>query len=586
MLPNHVLLGAIAGLTIFLGLPVARWRAISRRTSGLLALTAAGVVLFLVIEVGFQAMQRVEAAVLGGGGSVTGGLVLALGFVVGLVGLAWLEDRRHRKREAGAGALEVATMVAVGIGVHNFAEGLAIGQSFSGGAAGLGMVLVVGFGLHNATEGFGIAGPLVGRSVSWPRLLALGLIGGAPTAIGALIGGLWVSPTLELLFLALATGSLVYVTRELLRIRFAELTAASGMMALAVGLLLGFGTELIVDAGMSGGSASSAPAAASVQYEGTTADPGEVSLVRGESLEIRNAADEVLIFEGNGLYPGEVAVSPGSSVTVATSGPPGTYRLADERGRSGTVTVDLDAGGESDPLLERKYALGALTVLEGHVRAGAALHRRARAGDAPHPEDDLARAGAHAGHPRTELLQGDQPDALALQEQLKEHGLLRRLDEELGAYVTLSGDPTVPVEELLAARDTVLETVEEARRAVGGDAYDRPAFRADVVRFVLETAAAEYATSTQGGRMVVDVPGTAGRDDFIEYQDARAFVEATRLLLEPLRSGLSPETEQAFDSLDRVVFGTLDPPAPEAPLPASVVRSMVRQVAEGMPRAD
>lgn len=583
-LPNHVLLGAIAGLTIFLGLPVARWRAISSRAGGLLALTAAGVVLFLVIEVGFQAMQRVEAAVLGGGGALAQGMILAVGFTLGLVGLARLEDRRRRKRAAGASALEVATMVAVGIGVHNFAEGLAIGQSFAGGSAQLGMVLVVGFGLHNATEGFGIAGALAGRSVSWPRLVTLGLIGGAPTMLGALVGGLWVSPSLELLFLALATGSLVYVTRELFRVEFAELAATGGMLAVTAGLLLGFGTELVVDVGMSRGSTSAAAASSSVRYEGMEADPAEVSLVRGETLEIRNDADEVLVFEGNGLYPGEVAVSPGASVSVATTGSPGTYRLVDERGLSGSATVVLEAGSETDPLLGRKNAAGALTVLEGHVRAASALHRRGLSDASPDAQADLARAGAHAGHPWNELLRGDEPDALALQGLLRETGLFEDLDRALAAFVARAGDAAVSVEDVDEAYDTVLATVERARQAVAGGEYRRPSFRSDVVVFVLETAAAEYATAAEGGNITAAEAGSPGRDDYIEYQDAGAFVAAARELVEPLRPGMTPDARQAFDSLDRIIFRTLDPPAPEAPLHPDVVRAVVRSVLGGLPR--
>lgn len=585
MLPAHVVLGAIAGVTIFLGLPVARWRAVGERTQGLLGLGAAGVVLFLVIEVGFQAMQRVEAAALGGGDAARAGLILVGGFVLGLVGLAWLEDYRHRKRAAGATPLEVATMVAIGIGVHNFAEGLAIGQSFSGGSADLGMVLVVGFALHNATEGFGIAGPLAGSFISWPRLLALGLIGGGPTAVGSLIGGLWVSPMLELLFLSLATGSLVYVTRELLRIRFAALTATAATGALTAGLLLGFATELVVDIGLSGQVATGGPAAATVRFAGMDVEPSALSLTRGESLEVRNDSDGPLIFEGNGAFPGEVAVSPGASVTVAMTGPPAVYRLVDERGMSRAATITLEPGGSEDPLLVEKNALGALTVLEGHVRAARALHGRGLGGESPHAEDDLRRAGTHAGHPQNELLHGNQPDALALQRLLREHALLETLDRALTAFVERSGDPAVSAEELDLACARVLETVERSREAIGGDAYAEPQFRADVIRFVLETAAGEYATAAEGGRIAVTAAGTPGEDDYIEYQDARAFVGAAGELLAPFRSGLTPEAMQAFDSLERNIFGPLDPVAPDAPIPPPLVLALVRTVFEALPRA-
>lgn len=585
-LPVHVLLGAIAGVTIFLGLPVARWRAISQETRGRLALASAGVILFLVIEVGFQSMQRVEAAALGGVSAVWPGLLLVGGFALGLVGLAWLEDRRRSRQTGGAGALEVATMVAIGIGVHNFAEGLAIGQSFSSGATSLGTVLVVGFALHNATEGFGIAGPLAGQNVSWPRLASFGLIGGGPTAVGSLVGGLWVSPSLELLFLAAATGSLVYVSRELLRIRFAGLRSTSAMAALTIGLFVGFGTELVVDIGQSGLSASNAPAAASLQFIDMTAEPGSLTLARGESLEIRNDADMALIFEGNGLFVGEVAVAPGTSLTVATTGPEGEYRLVDERGLSGTARIFLEPGAQVDPSLARKNAVGALTVLEGHVRAARELRNRGVRGEGPDPDADLRRAPTHAGHPQNELLHGDEPDARALQEFLRQERMFDDLDRVLTDFVQSAGNLKVGADEFEAAYRTTLDTVERSRQAIGGSQYDEPGFRADVIRFVLETAAGEYATSAQGGGIVVGAPGVPGQDAFIEYQDARAFITAARELSRPIEAGLSAEVLQAFGSLEQNLFRNLDPPVPEAPVPPAVVRMLIRTVTDGLPQSE
>src|SRR5262249_52712351 len=103
----------------------------------------------------------------------------------------------------------LALLIATGIGIHNFGEGLAIGQSAATGEIALALVLIIGFGLHNATEGFGIVGPMSSEPElpSWRFLALLGLIGGGPTFLGTVIGFSWVSTALEVLFFALAAGS-------------------------------------------------------------------------------------------------------------------------------------------------------------------------------------------------------------------------------------------------------------------------------------------------------------------------------------------------------------------------------------------
>ena len=144
----------------------------------------------------------------------------------------------------------LALLIATGIGVHNFAEGLAIGQSAAADEIGLALALVIGFAAHNATEGFGIVGPMAGEAEppSWGYLGLLGLIGGAPTFVGTLIGRSWTNEWLEVAFLAVAAGSILYVVIELLGVlrRFEVKLLVAWMLLL--GLFLGFGTELIIEA--------------------------------------------------------------------------------------------------------------------------------------------------------------------------------------------------------------------------------------------------------------------------------------------------------------------------------------------------
>jgi ZIP family zinc transporter len=141
-------------------------------------------------------------------------------------------------------------MIATGIGVHNFAEGLAIGQSAAAGEVSLAVALVVGFAAHNATEGFGIVGPMAGdeHKPSWGFLGLLGVIGGAPTFIGTVIGQSWTNEWVEVAFLAVAAGSILYVVIELLAVLRRIDAKILITWALLAGLFLGFGTELIIEA--------------------------------------------------------------------------------------------------------------------------------------------------------------------------------------------------------------------------------------------------------------------------------------------------------------------------------------------------
>lgn len=148
-------------------------------------------------------------------------------------------------------AYRLSMMIATGIGVHNFSEGLAIGQSYASGAIGLAVTLVIGFAAHNATEGFGIAAPLTGLSKrpSYRFIMMTGLVGGGPTFIGTALGSLWTSTPMYILFLSIAGGALVYVTMTMYNAGRRQVANNILMIGLFVGLLAGFITDLLVTIG-------------------------------------------------------------------------------------------------------------------------------------------------------------------------------------------------------------------------------------------------------------------------------------------------------------------------------------------------
>jgi ZIP family zinc transporter len=255
------LLGAIAGFTIFLGLPLGRARTTLPQLRSLLNAIAVGILVFLLFDVLEHAWEPIdEAATDRQIGTALGyGFLLTAGIAAGLLGLIyfdrWVAARNARRtgsRPTGwrSPAGQLALLIATGIGLHNFAEGLAIGNSAASGEIALAVLLVIGFGLHNATEGFGIVAPLAGwgeiARPSWGFLAVLGLIGGGPTFLGTLIGQSFTSEPVSVVFLALAAGSILYVVIELLAVgRKLALKQVIGW-GILVGLVLGFATDAIV----------------------------------------------------------------------------------------------------------------------------------------------------------------------------------------------------------------------------------------------------------------------------------------------------------------------------------------------------
>ncbi|HLY02629.1 MAG TPA: multicopper oxidase domain-containing protein [Candidatus Cybelea sp.] len=253
-----VLLGAIAGFTIFLGLPIARARRLSVQTVALLNALAIGILLYLVVEIAQNAIAPISAdlnAWHAGAGAFPATLmaVFVVGLAIGLVGLG--SAATHLTRQAAAHAenpVVLAAIIAIGIGAHNFGEGLAIGASAAAGATAVALALIVGFGLHNATEGFGVAAPLVGRVVpSWAQIGLAGLIAGGPTFLGTVIGYSFYSPTLSVLFLAIAIGALVFVIGELWSVLRRTGLTAFVTATMCAGFLIALATELFLD--MNGG---------------------------------------------------------------------------------------------------------------------------------------------------------------------------------------------------------------------------------------------------------------------------------------------------------------------------------------------
>jgi ZIP family zinc transporter len=141
-------------------------------------------------------------------------------------------------------------LIAVAIGLHNFAEGLVIGSSAAAGRLSLAVLLVIGFGAHNATEGFGIVAPLAaaGERPRWGRLGLLGLIAGGPTFAGTLIGQQMTAPLVGIAFLGLAAGSILYVVIELLAVARASKLKELVAWGILLGLVLGFVTDALVTA--------------------------------------------------------------------------------------------------------------------------------------------------------------------------------------------------------------------------------------------------------------------------------------------------------------------------------------------------
>ncbi len=245
------LLGVYVGvIPIALGMLWLPWiRRIPRGwLRGVMALTV-GLLAFLAIDATLEGLELAGEGSQAFGGAALVFLGAAVAFLA-LTGISgWLEQRRRAARDAGASGGHLALLVAVGIGLHNLGEGVAIGSAYSAGALALGAFLVVGFALHNTTEGLAIVAPIAHLHPTLGRLALLGLVAGAPAVLGAWIGAAAFNSSLAAFLFGFGAGAIVQVIVQLapsLRDgegRTLHPVAVTGLLA---GMALMFATGLLV----------------------------------------------------------------------------------------------------------------------------------------------------------------------------------------------------------------------------------------------------------------------------------------------------------------------------------------------------
>jgi zinc transporter, ZIP family len=248
-LTTFALLGVYAGvIPVFIGL---LWlpfvRAVGRRWIDFLLSLTIGLLVFLGVS---SLIESTEAAALVPAAFQGHALVL-LG-VVGTPLLLSAVGRSRGRKQGTRSPLYVAGLIALGIGLHNLGEGLAIGTSYASGEIALGTFLVIGFLLHNTTEGLGIVTPLAHERPRLASLVLLGVLAGVPTVLGAWLGGFTYSPAGTAFFLAVGAGAIAQVVYELWRLfaRRSEsgLNAPLNVAGLITGMVIMYATGLLVPA--------------------------------------------------------------------------------------------------------------------------------------------------------------------------------------------------------------------------------------------------------------------------------------------------------------------------------------------------
>ncbi|MGQ0796127.1 MAG: ZIP family metal transporter [Nitrosopumilaceae archaeon] len=255
--PNFELIGFFAIIGIYVGIiPIMiglLWLPFIRKIGKnkyhfFLALTA-GLLLFLGIDSVEEALKVSEESL---AGSFNGALLVATVIVLSFLGLYYSAEKLVKKTESSrmTKPVAIALMIAIGIGLHNFGEGLAIGAAVGLGSIAFSTFLIVGFALHNTTEGIAIAAPMSRGKTMVGKLAGLGMIAGAPAIFGAWVGGFVYSPFAAVVFLSIGAGAIFQVIITILRWVREEgdknLSSAAVASGFAVGMLIMYLTSIFV----------------------------------------------------------------------------------------------------------------------------------------------------------------------------------------------------------------------------------------------------------------------------------------------------------------------------------------------------